>query len=169
MSAAAAYDAVRQAGTELVTAVPDSLLTSLCRLAADHPAPRYVQATDEATAIGIAAGAHLAGMRSLVIMENSGLRRGCETLARLTMSHRLHCVMLISRRGAFGEANWWGLPHEETMHAHLSMLPVSWTEVDSADEFGTALNRAYATLATGQRSVVLVANPSFTDQLRAAP
>jgi sulfopyruvate decarboxylase TPP-binding subunit len=169
MSAATAYEAVKGAGTELVTAVPDSLLTPLCRLAADHPAPRYVQTTDEATAIGIAAGAHLAGLRSMVIMENSGLRRGCETLARLTMSHRLHCVMLISRRGAFGEANWWGLPHEETMHAHLAMLPVSWTEVNTSRELGPALDRAYATLATGQRSVVLVANPSFTDELRVSP
>jgi sulfopyruvate decarboxylase TPP-binding subunit len=126
----------------------------------------YLQACDEATAVGLAAGARLAGARSLVMMENSGLRRSCETLARLTMSHRLHTVMLLARRGAFGERNWWGLPHEETMHSHLRMLPIVWRELDSLETFEELITKSFDTLDTGQCSVALIANPSFTAQLR---
>ncbi|TDB93347.1 hypothetical protein E1091_12035 [Micromonospora fluostatini] len=166
MGARRAYQALVDSGTELVTAVPDSLLAPLHRYAAAHDDVEYLQVCDEATAVGIAAGARLAGRRSLVLMENSGLRRACETLARFALGHRLHTVLLLARRGAFGEANWWGLPHEETMHPHLRMLSAPTAEVDSVRDLPDLLRRAYATLDTGQRTVALVANPPFVAELR---
>ncbi|MFB7128533.1 thiamine pyrophosphate-binding protein [Kitasatospora sp. NPDC056273] len=169
MSAVAAYEALVEAGVEIVYAVPDSLLAPLCREASARREIRYVQVNDEATAVGLAAGARLAGARSLVVMENSGLRRACETLARLTMSHRLHTALLMSRRGAFGEPNWWGIPHEETMHRHTAMLSLVTADVHSCAELAESLRKAYATLDTGQRSVALVANAGMTAELRGAP
>ncbi|MEV4656686.1 hypothetical protein [Micromonospora sp. NPDC049301] len=166
MGAVGAYQALVDSDVDLITAVPDSLLAPLHRCAAERDDIAYLPVCDEATAVGIAAGARLAGSRSLVLMENSGLRRACETLARFTLSHRLHTVLLLARRGAFGEANWWGLPHEETMHPHLRMLSVAAAEVDSVEAFPGLLRRAYDTLDTGQRTVALVANPSFVEELR---
>ncbi|MFI7134857.1 hypothetical protein ACIBQ1_54980 [Nonomuraea sp. NPDC050153] len=166
MTAGQAYAAIAEAGVRMITGTPDSLLNPLHRYSAARRQISYIPCGDEATAVGLASGARLAGARSLVLMENSGLRRACETLARLTMSHRLHMVMLLSRRGAFGEANWWGVPHEETMHPHLRMLPVVTAEIDGMKDFPDILRRAYATLDTGQRSVALIANPPFLAQLR---
>ncbi|MCW7983931.1 MULTISPECIES: thiamine pyrophosphate-binding protein [Streptomyces] len=168
MSAGDAYESLLQAGVDFISGVPDSLLAPLHTLAAQRSEIDYQPACDEATAVGLAAGARLAGARSLVLMENSGLRRACETLARLTISHRLHSVWILARRGAFGERNWWGLPHEETMHTHLRMLPVLSQEIHSLEHFGTLLRQAYATADTGQRSVALIANQSFLQQLRSA-
>lgn len=161
-----AYQALVQAGVDLITAVPDSLLAPLCRYAAARDEIPYVQVCDEASAVGVAAGARLAGARSLVIMENSGLRRACETLARLTLSHRLHTVMLLARRGAIGDGNWWALPHDETMHPHLRMFSIVSAEVDSVSAFAGLLHDAYTTLETGQRSVSLIATPSFAAEMR---
>ncbi|WP_052850388.1 thiamine pyrophosphate-binding protein [Streptomyces avicenniae] len=169
MSADDAYDTLVRAGVNFISGVPDSLLSPLHRRAARRPEIDYFPVCDEATAVGMAAGARLAGARSLVLMENSGLRRACETLARLTMSHRLHTVVLLGRRGAFGEANWWGLPHEETMHSHLRMLPLVAEEIDSLRDFEVLVQQAYATLDTGQCSVALIANPRFVQQLRNVP
>jgi len=166
MGAERAYRALVDSEVDLITAVPDSLLAPLHRCAAERDDIAYLQVCDEATAVGIAAGARLAGSRSLVLMENSGLRRACETLARFSLSHRLHTVLLLARRGAFGEANWWGLPHEETMHPHLRMLSAATAEVDSLQALPELLRRAYDTLDTGQRTVALVANPSFVEELR---
>lgn len=168
MSAAAVYEQLLAADVSFIAGVPDSLLAPLHGYAAASPQIPYVQVSDEATAVGLAAGVRIAGGRSLVLMENSGLRRACETLARLTISHRLHLLVLLARRGAFGERNWWGIPHEETMHAHLGMLPMLSCEVNSVAEFGPVLRRGYASLDTGQRSVALVANPSFSIELRTA-
>ncbi|MFD7666069.1 hypothetical protein [Streptomyces sp. NPDC059788] len=166
MSAHDAYESLIRAGVEFISGVPDSLLAPLHTLAAQRSEIDYQPVCDEATAVGMAAGARLAGARSLVLMENSGLRRACETCVRLTMSHRLHSVWLLSRRGVLGESNWWGLPHEETMHTHLAMLPVVSHELHSLEHFGTVLHQAYATADTGQRSVALIANPSFLQELR---
>ncbi|WP_197093727.1 hypothetical protein [Nonomuraea sp. SBT364] len=142
----------------MVVALPDSLLGPLCRLVTERGEIRYVQTCDEATAVGITAGATLAGVRTLLIMENSGLRRACETLSRFLLSHRLHVVMLISHRGDFGEPNWWGIAHSETMDDHLRTLRIRSKRVSGADQFAGALDDAYAMLGTGQCSVALVAD-----------
>ncbi|MEU3244737.1 thiamine pyrophosphate-binding protein [Streptomyces sp. NPDC006875] len=152
-------------GIELVSAVPDSLLAPLCRRLSGSTVIRYVQTCDEATAVGLAAGATLGGARALAVMENSGLRRACETLSRFTLSHRLHCVMLLSHRGAFGEANWWGVAHSPTMRTHLEMLRMAACEVNTVDELSDRLDDAYAMLATGQQSVALVVSPSFCEHM----
>lgn len=168
MSVAAVYEQLLAADVSFIAGVPDSLLAPLHAFAAARAEIPYVQVTDEATAVGLAAGVRITGGRSLVLMENSGLRRACETLARLTLSHRLHLLVLLARRGAFGERNWWGIPHEETMHAHLRMLPMVSHEVESVAEFGPLLRRGYDSLDTGQRSVALLANPTFSTELRNA-
>lgn len=155
------YGQLVDAGVNLICGVADSLLAPLHRHAAARPEIDYLPVCDEATAVAVAAGSRLAGARSLVLMENSGLRRACETLCRLTLGHRLHMLLLIARRGAFGEPNWWGIAHEETMFPHLRMLPMAVRELDSTAEFGTALQQGLATLETGQRSVTLIANPGF--------
>ncbi|MDQ1741668.1 MAG: sulfopyruvate decarboxylase subunit alpha [Pseudonocardiales bacterium] len=165
MSVAAVYEQLMAAQVSFIVGVPDSMLAPLHALAASRDEICYLQVADEATAVGLAAGVRLAGGRSLVLMESSGLRRACETLARLTLGHRLHLLMLLSRRGAFGERNWWAIPHEDTMQAHLRMLPTLSHELDSVAEFGPLLRRGYDSLDTGQRSVALVANQPFLAEL----
>ena len=71
--------------------------------------------TNEGELPGIVAGAYLGGMRSLMIMENSGLRQACEPLARFTLSHQVPMVIVVPYRGDLGETNWWGHAHAQTM------------------------------------------------------
>ncbi|GAA1862759.1 hypothetical protein [Actinomadura bangladeshensis] len=160
MSAEVLYQALLSAEVELAIALPDSLLHPLCALTADRGEIPYLQCCDEATAIGVAAGATLAGTRTLVLMENSGLRRACETLSRFVLSHRLHVAMLISHRGGFGEPNWWGLAHSETMPPLLEMLRIRTEYITRDTHLADALRNAYAMLRTGQCSVALVAERS---------
>lgn len=162
------YEKLVAAGVSCIAGVPDSLLAPLHAVAARREEIRYLPVADEATAVALAAGVRIAGGRSLVLMESSGLRRACETLARFTLSHRLHLLVLLSRRGGFGERNWWAIPHEDTMRAHLEMLPMLSHELNSAAEFGPLLGRGFDSLDTGQRSVALVANPPFLADLRVA-
>ncbi|KUL25887.1 hypothetical protein ADL15_39480 [Actinoplanes awajinensis subsp. mycoplanecinus] len=161
-----AYEALVAADVEVVVAVPDSQLSPLLsRLAAGGPIA-YVQVNDEATAVAMAAGANLAGTRTLVVMENSGLRRACETLSRLILSHRQHVALLVSHRGSFGEANWWGIAHSPTMTAHLDELRIRSTGVESIAQFKDALDAAFAMLGTGQCSVCIIAERPFLQELK---
>jgi sulfopyruvate decarboxylase subunit alpha len=161
-----AYDALVATGIDVLVAVPDSLLSPLLDCAAQRDRIQYIQVNDEATAVGVAAGVGLAGARALILMENSGLRRACETLYRFVLSHRLHVAFLISHRGSFGEENWWGIAHSETMTAHLDMLRTPTTHVESVAQLSTALDGAFAMLGTGQCSVCIVAERPFLRELR---
>lgn len=153
-------------GVQHVIALPDSLLAPLCLEAAKTPELDYIQTTHESTAIALAAGLNVCGRRAVVMMENSGLRSACETLARLNLSHHLFTCALISHRGAFGERNWWGLAHHETMYPLLDILRIRYRSVAAVSEVRSSLLWAFDTLAAGQCSVALIVEPGLTEALR---
>lgn len=164
-SEAACLEMIR-VGVSNVLALPDSLLSPLCTQVARTPELNYIQVTHEATAVAVAAGLGLCGARTLIMMENSGLRTACETLARFNISHHLFTCLLISDRGAFGERNWWGLAHHDTMQPLLQVLRIRYRQIGCLSDFGSALHWAFETLSAGQCSVALVAERTFTDSLR---
>ncbi len=149
----------------MVLAVPDSRLAPLCDRVRSGSEIEYVQCVDEATCVGVAAGLGLSGTRALVIMENSGLRSAAETLARLHLSHRIFTCVLLSHRGAFGERNWWGQAHSETMVPLLELLDFKWQRVYNPALLSDHLRKAYQVLDAGQCGAALVAEPEFLDQL----
>ena len=170
MSAAdEACSALRRAGVELLTAVPDSLLAPLCAAAATTSnGLRYIQTCDEGAAFAVAAGATLAGMPAAVAMESSGMRQGCDVITRLVMAHRLHTLLLLSGRGEFGEPNWWAIRHERSMNDHLSALAIPMCRIDSLVALEDATRRGLAMVRTGQTSAALVLSKSLCAELSAA-
>ena len=160
------YTSLVDEGIQVVVALPDSGLAPLCRKLQSEDRIDYIQVTHESDCVGISTGLTLTGVKSLVIMENSGLRNACETIARFHLSHQLFTCYLISHRGAFGDQNWWGQAHHETMEPILEMLHFRWESVNSLSEFPQSLRKAYSTLSAGQSSVALIAEPDFIEELR---
>jgi len=165
MSAELAHRAMVNVGVKVVCAVPDSMLAPLELRLSRSREIEYIPAAHEATCVGIVAGLQLAGVRSLILMENSGLRSACESLARLHLSHHLFTCSLISHRGAFGERNWWGIAHEPTMIPLLTTLNIRSQPVGSVADLEQALDDAFNLLAAGQTGVALLAEPSFCKEL----
>lgn len=153
MSIELAYNTLIDIGVQNVVALPDSSLGPLCQRIKLGNTINYIQAVHEATCVGIATGLTLGGVRSLVIMENSGLRSAFESIARLQLSHHLFTCYLISHRGAFGERNWWGQSHHETMEPILNLLRIRYKSLKTVAEFSPLLRQAYATLDAGQSGV----------------
>ena len=160
-----AYRCIVEAGVQVVIALPDSQLSPLCQRIREGCDIEYIQAVHESTCVGIATGLSLTGTLAMVIMENSGLRNACETIARCHLSHGLFACYLISHRGAYGERNWWGQAHHTTMEPLLDLLRFRWTYVKSLSEFALALKQAFSTLAAGQSSVALIAEPDFIEDM----
>ena len=117
-------EGLKEADVSIVTALPESLLASVYRLCASDNAIRYIQVSNEADMPGICAGTYLAGKRALMIMENSGIRQCCEPVARLAFQHAVPMVMAMSYRGEWGEQNWWGHNHAQTMEPILDALRI---------------------------------------------
>jgi len=64
---------------------------------------KHIPATRESEAIGIAAGAYLAGKKVLLYMQNSGLMNSISDITSLLISYRIPLLFLVTWRGAPGE------------------------------------------------------------------
>lgn len=148
--------AVKDAGIGLVTALPESLLKNAYRRLAADPDIRYVSVTNEGEMPGIAAGAYLGGTRTLMMMENSGLRQLCEPLSRFSQSHNMPLVMMMAYRGQWGEYNWWGHTHAQTMEPLLNALRVPYRFVEEVDQIRPLLKKAWIHADSSQWPVALV-------------
>jgi sulfopyruvate decarboxylase subunit alpha len=154
--AEALIDAYKQAGVRLVTALPESLLKNAYRMLAQEPALRYIPVTNEGEMPGIVAGAYMAGMRGVMMMENSGLRQLCEPLSRFMQTHNMPMVMVMAYRGEFGEYNWWGHTHAQTMEPLLNALRIPYRFIREVDEIAPLVKRAWIHADSSQLPVALI-------------
>jgi sulfopyruvate decarboxylase subunit alpha len=86
---------------DFFTGVPCSLAKSL--IATLEERGGYIAETREDAAIGLAAGAYMAGKHPVVIMQNSGLGVCVNALASLSLMYNFPCLLLITWRGYQGK------------------------------------------------------------------
>lgn len=152
----AVVEGLREAGIRLVTAVPESLLKDVYRRLPSDPDIRYIPVTNEAEMPGIMAGAYLGGTRGVMIMENSGLRQACEPLSRLAYVHHMPLVFIMGFRGDFGERNWWGHNHAQTMEPMLNALRFPYRVIRRIEDIKSHIKRAWLHADSSQWPVGLV-------------
>jgi len=87
------------------TGVPCSFFQSAINAVIDDPELEYVIMPNEGSALSAASGAHLAGNRSVVMIQNSGLGNLVNPLTSLNMIYRIPVLLFISGRA-------YGIPDE---------------------------------------------------------
>ena len=125
---------LKQAHVQIMVALPDSLLKGVYDAAAKDPDIRYVPVANEAEGAAVAAGAWAGGKRSVLAMENSGLRVACEALARIGLVNALPITMLMGYRGDVGERIHWGINHGITMEPLLQALRIPYIMVEREED-----------------------------------
>ena len=103
MTGAALAALLEAQGYDFFTGVPCSLISSLIATLETHPRLPYVPAVREDVAVGLAAGAWLAGRRPMVLMQNSGLGTSLNALVSLSLMYRLPALLLVTWRGHGGK------------------------------------------------------------------
>jgi phosphonopyruvate decarboxylase len=103
LSGAALAALLETQGYDFFTGVPCSMIGSLIARLEDHPRLPYVPAVREDVAVGLAAGAWLAGRRPMVLMQNSGLGTSLNALVSLSLMYRLPTLVLVTWRGHGGK------------------------------------------------------------------
>jgi sulfopyruvate decarboxylase subunit alpha len=101
------YHALKAAGIGLVSALPETWLVHLIRMAEDDPSMILVRLAKEEEGVGVSMGAHFAGMRSAMLMQNHGLFAAVNGIVSGAMLYRIPLVMLVSDRGHLGERDAW--------------------------------------------------------------
>jgi len=86
-------------GFNFFTGVPCSHLTSVINGVINSKKIKYVGATSEGEAIGIASGAWLAGKKSVVMIQNSGLGNTINPLTSLNYPFKIPILLITTWRG----------------------------------------------------------------------
>jgi phosphonopyruvate decarboxylase len=91
------------AGFDFYTGVPCSYLTPLINGVLSNTSLAYVGAASEGEAVAIASGAWLAGRRTVVMCQNSGLGNAVNPLTSLNAPFRIPTLLVTTWRGRPGE------------------------------------------------------------------
>src|SRR5882724_13637315 len=115
------YDALKASGVRLMSALPETWLLHLIRMAEEDPEMTLVRLAKEEEGVGISAGAHLAGVKSAMLMQNHGFLASINGIVSFAQLYRIPLLMVISYRGHFGERDPWqtqgGLATEPLLRA----------------------------------------------------
>ena len=102
IAADAFLDPARARGFSFYSGVPCSFLTPLINRVISDPALSYVGAASEGEAVAVAAGAWLAGRRTVVMCQNSGLGNTVNPLTSLNHPFRIPTLLIVTWRGQPG-------------------------------------------------------------------
>jgi phosphonopyruvate decarboxylase len=135
-------------GFDFYTGVPCSFLTPLINGVLSDRALRYVGAASEGEAVAIAAGAWLAGRRTVVMCQNSGLGNAVNPLTSLNAPFRIPTLFVTTWRGQPGLADE---PQHEVMgqitHDLIRLMGLPLEDAPNTDEaVGPAFDRAAAAM-----------------------
>lgn len=147
----ALYQGIKAAGIRFISAVPETWLVYLLQLAEDDPEMTLIEVAREEEAVGIAAGAWLAGRPHLLLMQNHGFLASINGIVSLAMLYRIPIVMLVALRGHMGEPYPWhtqGGLHTEAVLRSLG-LPFDYVRNPdvAARQIGDALTLAQSSLS----------------------
>ena len=102
IAADAFLEPAQERGFSFYAGVPCSFLTPLINRVISDPALNYVGAASEGEAVAVAAGAWLAGRRTVVMCQNSGLGNTVNPLTSLNHPFRIPTLLIVTWRGQPG-------------------------------------------------------------------
>jgi phosphonopyruvate decarboxylase len=115
IGADAFLEPARARGFGFYAGVPCSFLTPIINRVISDPALEYVGATSEGEAVAIAAGAWLAGKKTVVMCQNSGLGNAVNPLTSLSFPFRIPTLLVVTWRGQPGI-------HDEPQHELMGRI-----------------------------------------------
>ena len=150
------YDALKEAGVGLISALPETWLVHLIRMAEDDPAMMLVRLAKEEEGVGLSMGAHLAGVRSAMLMQNHGFLAAINGIVSGAQLYRIPLLMLISHRGEFGERDPWQTEGGGVTEHVLRALRIPYTLLEDRAHVAVRIAKAQTLAYASNRPVALL-------------
>jgi sulfopyruvate decarboxylase subunit alpha len=150
------YDSLKACGISILSALPETWLVHLIRMAEDDPAMTLVRLAKEEEGVGISAGAHLAGAKSAMLMQNHGLLQSVNGIVSLARLYRIPLLMLISYRGEFGERDPWQTEGGGVTEAVLQALGIPFARLDEPGHVAARIRKAQTLAESSLKPVALL-------------
>jgi sulfopyruvate decarboxylase subunit alpha len=150
------YASLKDAGVRIVSALPETWLVHLIRFAEDDAEMTLVRLAKEEEGVGISAGAHLAGVKSAMLMQNHGFLASVNGIVSCAQLYRIPLLMLISARGEFGERDPWQTEGGLVTRHVLESLRIPVESLDRQDEVARKVAKAQTLAYSASRPVALL-------------
>ena len=150
------FDALKASGIRLMSALPETWLVHLIRLADDDPEITLVRLAKEEEGVGISMGAHLAGVRSAMLMQNHGFLAAINGIVSGAQLYRIPLLMLISDRGSFGERDPWQTEGGAVTESVLSALRIPMMRLENPARVASQIRQAQTLAYSSNRPVALL-------------
>ena len=150
------YDALKQCGVRLLSVLPETWLVHLVSMAEADPAMTLVRLAKEEEGVGVSVGAHLAGVRSAMLMQNHGLLASVNGIVSLAQLYRVPLLMLVSYRGGFGEEHPWQTEGGAVTEDVLRALRIPYLLLERPGEVAARLRQAQTLAEASLRPVALL-------------
>ena len=150
------YDALKANGIRLVSALPETWLVHLIRMAEEDPEMMLVRLAKEEEGVGLSAGAHLAGVRSAMLMQNHGFLAAINGIVSCAQLYRIPLLMLISHRGEFGERDPWQTEGGGVTEELLRALRIPFLLLDDPRQVERRIAKAQTLAYSANKPVALL-------------
>ena len=150
------FDALKEGGVRLISALPETWLVHLIRLADDDPEVTLVRLAKEEEGVGISMGAHLAGVKSAMLMQNHGFLASVNGIVSGAQLFRIPLLMLISDRGSFGERDPWQTEGGAVTAPVLAALRIPVMRLDDPIRVAERVHQAQTLAYSSNRPVALL-------------
>ena len=155
-SSTAIYQALKDADVRIVSALPETWLVHLIRMAEEDREMTLVRLAKEEEGVGISAGAHFAGVKSAMLMQNHGFLAAVNGIVSCGQLYRIPLLMLISQRGSFGERDPWQCEGGGVTEHVLEALRIPFDRLESADHVAKRIAKAQTLAHSAARPVALL-------------
>ncbi len=147
---------------KLVAYVPDNVLSPLIKaLHADAYFTVLCPAREE-EAVGIVAGAHMAGLRGITLMQTSGFATWANVLASLVVPYQLPVLMMISERGTLGDHQLGQAIVCRTMRPILQTLGIEHFAIERLEDVEFVVERMIQQAYATQAPAAMILSPLLT-------
>ncbi len=150
------YDALKACGIRLMSALPETWLVHLIRMADDDPEMVLVRLAKEEEGVGVSAGAHLAGAKSAMLMQNHGFLASINGIVSCAQLYRIPLLMLISHRGEFGERDPWQTEGGGVTEELLRALRIPFVRLEDPSHVAPRIRKAETLAQSANRPVALL-------------
>src|SRR6266446_3386971 len=128
------YRALKACGIQLLSALPETWLVHLIQIAEEDPEMILVRLAKEEEGVGVSAGAHFAGVKSAMLMQNHGFLASVNGIVSFAQLYSIPLLMVISYRGHFGERDPWQTQGGSSTEAVLRALRIPHAFLDDPEK-----------------------------------
>ena len=150
------FDALKACDVRVMSALPETWLVHLIRMADDDPDTTLVRLAKEEEGVGISMGAHFAGVKSAMLMQNHGFLASVNGIVSCAQLYHIPLLMLVSYRGEFGERDPWQTEGGGVTEDLLRALRIPFAYLEQPDHVARRIAKAHTLATSANKPVALL-------------